>query len=77
MAIVNLTLTNSLATEGEFLRFASREKDEQVQEISQLRQATMEAQSMESITARAVALGLTEDVKQIKFEPALLASNDR
>lgn len=73
LGIVNLTLSNSLATEGEFLRSVSLQKTLKSQEISKLHQAVMEAQGLRRVETRAREIGLTDAVKHTHLKTELLA----
>lgn len=73
LGVVNLTLTNSLASEGEFLKSISREKDTTLEEISRFHKASMEAQSLTRIEARAQELGFIEPIHQVHLKSDMLA----
>jgi hypothetical protein len=76
LGVVNLTLTNSLASEGEHLRTVSQAKDKTELEISQHREELMEAQGLGRIERRAFELGLTEQAHQIRLNLHVLANKN-
>lgn len=73
LGIVNLTLSNSLASEGEFLRSISNQKDLKTQEISKLREAIMEAQGLKTIETRSRNLGFIMQAHTSSLKKSLLA----
>ena len=66
LGVINLTLTNSLATEGEFLKSTVGQKNEKEQELSKLRQSIIEAQGLRRIGERAHELGISESAKFVR-----------
>ena len=66
LGVINLTLTNSLATEGEFLKSTVGQKNEKEQELSSLRQSIMEVQGLGRIGERARELGISESAKFVR-----------
>lgn len=77
LGVVTLTLTNSLASEGEYLRTVSQEKDKTELEIFQLREAMMKSQGLGRIERRASELGLTEQAHRIHLNPQMLALQEQ
>lgn len=73
LGIVNLTLSNSLASEGEFLRSVSKQKDLKTQDISRLRKAIMEAQGLATIESRARDFGFVTHIKTTNLKTRFLA----
>ena len=74
MGLVNLTLTNSLATGGKSLKSISHERTIKEQEISKLHQSVMEAQGLGRIEKRAAELGFNAPAAHVNLKIELLAS---
>lgn len=67
LAIANLTLTNSLASEGSRLTSVSGELSTTQAALDRLRQEIMDAQSIATISVRSQTLGLLEPIQQKKL----------
>ena len=61
LTVANLSLTNTLATEGIKLSDIGREKETKVQTVEKLEQQIMTLTSLTRISTRAAELGLTEN----------------
>lgn len=74
LVIANLTLTNSLASDGSRLGALSQERDVQTERIDQLRQEIMEAQSLAVIESRAIEIGFSQKISLSRLNNSLLAN---
>lgn len=70
LMVINLMLSNSLASEGSHFSDLTLKRKEKEQLLGALKQEIMTAQSMASINERANALGLDERVKVSTIQTA-------
>lgn len=63
LAIINLSLTNTLAGEGGKLSDINHQKEIESQTVEKLEQEIMTATSLTRINKRGIELGLTETIR--------------
>lgn len=73
LTIANLTMSHSLAGDGQYLSALTAKRERVRQEIASLTQDIAAAQSLSTVSEKARALGLSSPVIQRVLSPSILA----